>query len=694
MRTRRVLPAFLPLFFGITAPFVGTYAQSVAETPVQWASSALGASSEKRGEQYGEQYKASQALGHPSKLPQLGESPTAWAPQLADNPGDDWIQVGFPAPTPARQVVVAESVNPGSVVRVVVTDEAGTDHTVYTNPKPQPRPDPLLYVPLPDAGLTVAKVKVFINSGAIRGINQIDAIGLTATTGPITVGIRLAKDTPKDIVKENLGKGVNSAGQEVAPVISPDGRTLYFTRNFNKANIGSADHQDVWYSTLSSGSNGTPAGWSDAINMGPPINNASDNAISGISADGKTVYLLNIYQPNGGTTYGISKSIRTKAGWSFPAGLTIKNNYNLPEKESDNSVETELAVAPDERTLILSVRRRDTRGDRDLYATHLLPDKTWSEPIHMGNTINTADVESAPFLASDNRTLYFTSRGHAGYGNGDIYVSRRIGESWTDWSEPENLGPGINTPEWDGYFTIPAAGDFAYLSSRSNSLGEDDIFRLKLFPAIKPNPVAIISGQVLDAKTKKPLAAQVVAELFGQRKEITKVDYDPETGAFKLILPTQSQYTLKASKEGYFAPTDVIDLSKDKRFRDIKRNLYLLKIEPGQVITMREILFDQGHFELMTGADAELDRVVEMLNTHPTMEIMVEGHSDNQGEWDSNMKLSADRVQTVRNYLIDKGIPDTRIQTKAWGPSRPVASNETEEKRKLNRRVEFTILKM
>ena len=109
---------------------------------------------------------------------------------------------------------------------------------------------------------------------------------------------------------------------------------------------------------------------------------------------------------------------------------------------------------------------------------------------------------------------------------------------------------------------------------------------------------------------------------------------------------------------------------------------------------MREILFEQGLFTLMTGADAELDRVVDMLNKYPTMEILIGGHSDNQGEWESNMKLSADRVQTVKEYLVAKGIPDARIQTKAWGPSRPVASNETEEKRKLNRRVEFSILKM
>ena len=134
--------------------------------------------------------------------------------------------------------------------------------------------------------------------------------------------------------------------------------------------------------------------------------------------------------------------------------------------------------------------------------------------------VNTAEFESSPFLAADGRTLYFTSAGHAGFGNGDIFVSRRLDDPGDNWSEPENLGPAINTDEWDGYFTIPASGDYAYLSSRAGSLGEDDIFRLKLYPAIKPDPVAIISGQVLDAQSKKPIASEVTSAILGDTKEV------------------------------------------------------------------------------------------------------------------------------------------------------------------------------
>ena len=680
MRVWRILAGMLVMMFSFTT--------GQAQT-IQWASRVVGASSEKKGETYGEQYKASQALGRPSKVPELGESPCAWAPQTPDGAADEWIQVGFAKPIHARQIVVAENVNPGAVVRIIAIDEKGTEHPVFQTPGIQDRVDPLLRVFPKEAEFLCQQLKVIINGAAIKGINQIDAIGISEDTKPISVGINVSKDTPKDIQKENLGKTVNSPGQEVAPVIAPDGKTLYFTRNFNKANMGAADRQDVWYSTLGSSVGGTTPGWNEAVNIGSPINNAGDNAISSMATDGRTAYLINVYRPDGGLSFGISKSIRTKTGWSQPVECKIANNYNLHEKN-----QLEFCVSPDGRSIILAVQRKDTRGNRDLYISQQKPDNTWSEPVSLGNVINTADFESSPFLAADSRTLYFTSAGHPGYGNGDIFVSRRLDDSWNNWSEPENLGPSINTAEWDGYFTIPASGEYAYLSSRAGSLGEDDIFRLKLFPAIKPDPVAIVAGQVLDSKTQKPVAAAVVSKIVGDSKEVANVDYSPEMGEYKLILPTQKVYTMTASKEGYFPTTETLDLSKDKRFRDIRRNLYLVKIESGQKITMREVLFQQSQFALLPGANEELDRVVGMLEKYPSMDLLVEGHTDNQGDWEPNMKLAQDRVKVVKDYLIGKGIDEKRIQTKAWGPSKPVASNETEEKRKLNRRVEFTILKL
>ncbi len=655
---------------------------------VQWASRVIGASSEGKGDAYGQQFRAVQALGRPNKLPTLGVSPCAWSPLYPDGV-EEWLHVGFEKAMPVRQVVVGENVNPGAVVRVVVYDEQGNEHEVY-KASPEPRPDGVLRIMVKDTGLVGNAVKITLATAAIKGPNQIDAVGLSDSPKPVPVAVLVSKGTPKEIEKENLGKTVNTSGLEVAPVISPDGRSLYFTRSHHKDNMGSPNTQDVWLSTLQNGAPGEPATWSEATNMGSPVNNTGDNAISSISPDGRTIYLINVYKPDGGLVYGLSKSQKTKSGWSFPLECRMADNRNLHHENK-----LEFTVSPDGKVIVLAMQKKDALGDRDLYVSFRNEDFSWTAPKHMGTVVNSAATESSPFIGADSRTIYFTSEGHSGYGEGDIFVTRRQDDSWTVWSEPENLGPAINTPNWDGYFTIPASGEFAYLSSETNSLGENDIFRLKLFPSIKPDPVAIISGQVLDAQSRKPVASEVVSGLFREKdKVISKVEYDPETGEYKMILPTQKTYNLTASKEGYFPATELLDLSKDKRFRDIRRNLYLIPIQPGQKIVMREVLFEQGKFDLQPGADDELNKVVDMLVKYPNMELLVEGHTDNQGEWQPNMKLSEDRVEAVKCYLEDKGIVYTRVQTKAWGPSKPIASNETEDKRRQNRRVEFTILKM
>lgn len=655
-----------------------------AAQPIHWASEVVGFSSEGKGEPYSRQYQATQVLGRPSKLPNVGETPCAWSPANAESLSEEWVRVRFVKPVPIRQVVVAENINPGSVIQVSVFDRNGREHSIYQNQNPAPRTNPLLHIILPDSSLVGQEVKVVINPGKIKGPNQIDAIGITSSPTPVITSILLAKDTPKDLIKENLGKTINSPGEEVAPVITPDGRTLYFTRRYHAKNIGSAEFQDIWYSRQVSKDL-----WGEAVNLGPPINTPDHNAISGISPDGRTMYLTNIYKPDGTLAFGISRSIKTRNGWSTPVECKIKNHYNIHKRGN-----MEFTVSPNGRVMVIAVQRKDSYGDKDLYVTFLQPDQTWSEPSHMGPIINSADYEGTPFIASDSRTLYFSSSGHPEFGDGDIFVSRRLDSSWTRWSEPENLGPTINTTEWDGYFTIPASGDFAYLSSKENSMGNNDLFRMKLFPAIKPDPVAIVSGQVLDAVSKQLIASEVIASLAADNEEIIRVDFDPETGEYKMILPVQKVYHIKASKDGYFPSSETLDLSREKRFREIRRNLYLSPVKTGQKVVLQDVLFVQSKDELVSSSYAELDRVADLMRENPAMEILVEGHTDNQGEWDLNMKLSEDRVRVVKTYLKDKGVPENRIQTKAWGPSKPIASNSNEEKRKLNRRVEFTILKM
>lgn len=658
---------------------------------VQWASKLVGFSSEYIKEANGKEYRAVQALGYPNTIPPFGESACAWSPYNADSNVEEWIRVGFENPQKARQILIVENFNQGCITRVFAYDAAGKEVSVLENGMSVVSDvGRVLTLTVPDTNLVISGVKVVLNPMRVKGYNQIDAIGLKASSKPFELKINVYKDAPKEVIKENLGANVNTKGQEVAPVISIDGKTIYFTRGKFEGNVGGFEDQDVWYTTRQKDN------WEEAKNMGVPINNASDNGIMGISPDGKILYLMNVYRPDGTMTGGFSKSMRTKTGWSKPVEVKIEDFYNLPfiDKNKKEIYWLEANVAPKGDVLVMSVKRHDTNGDRDLYVCFLKNDGTWSRPQNMGSIINTADLECTPFIATDNKTLYFSSYGHAGYGGGDIFMTRRLDESWTKWSQPENLGPAINTPQWDGFLSIPASGDYAYMSSSQNSLGKEDIFRFKVYSAIRPEPVAIISGSVLDADTKKPVNTEIVTNLLKDNTNVSKVEYDPETGEYKIILPVQESYRLSAIKEGFFPLDEIVDLSKDKRFRDIKRNILLVPIKEGKKITPNSVMFEQSKFELVSQSLPDLDRIAEMMLKYATMEILIEGHTDNQGDFNLNMELSENRVKEVRKYLMSKGIPENRLQIKGWGSTKPVASNEIEETRKKNRRVEFTILKV
>jgi outer membrane protein OmpA-like peptidoglycan-associated protein len=446
--------------------------------------------------------------------------------------------------------------------------------------------------------------------------------------------------------------------------------------------------QDVWISRFINGK------WNEAENIGPPINNNDHNAISTISADGKNIYLVNAYLPDGKYKQGLSVSKKTNKGWAFPKEIKINDYYN-------NAKYTEFSLAPSGKVLVMACKRLETYGEKDLYVSFMKNDGTWSKPINMGANINTVQDEGTPFIASDSKTLYFSTQGLPGYGESDIFVSRRLDSTWTNWSEPENLGDRINTSKWDGYFTIPASGDYAYLSSEEKSTGGEyeDIFRVKLFPSIKPEPVAIIFGTVVNAMDKTPLSADVILEIMGDttKKSQMNAEFDPQTGEYKFVVPLKKTYMLNASKKGYISISDNIDLSKERSFREIKKNINLIPVQEGQKMILNNLFFEQGLFEIKSESYPELDRIVNLMKEFPTIEVLLEGHTHSTPEDDEklNLKLSGDRVNEVKKYLVEKGgIEERRIQIKAWGGSRPIASNQTEETRKKNRRVEFTILKL
>jgi outer membrane protein OmpA-like peptidoglycan-associated protein len=479
---------------------------------------------------------------------------------------------------------------------------------------------------------------------------------------------------------EHLGKEINSMYDEVLPVISSDGKTLYFSRFDHPQNTGGAKAgQDIWYSTLNDS-----AQWSAARNMGSPLNNNAGNFILSAFPDGNGLLVGGNYHNDNNP---ISISHKTHETWGIPESQIIKGLISTSETFF-------FSMGSDRKTLIIQSQGPDTRGEQDLYVSFLDHSGKWTKPMNLGPVVNSQKSEITPFLAADGKSLYFSSNGRAGLGKYDIYVSKRLDDTWQKWSVPKSLGPNINTKGSDAYYNIPASGDYAYYVSNFNSLGHGDIFRIRLHEDIKPHPVIAISGKVLDKKDNQPIGAKIsFYNLNDTIKEQGIAMSNTKTGEYKIILPCGSNYGYRAEAEGYIAMHENMDLIKINEYKEIKQNLYLIPIEIGGTVQLNNVFFEIGESILINTSYAELDELIKILTNKPTLEIEIQGHTDNHGDEKMNMVLSENRARVVKEYLIANGISESRVISKGYGSSHPLASNDDEETRKLNRRVNFVITK-
>jgi len=671
----------LPLVFLASISF-----SSTAQV-VQWASKVIEFSSELTPIQYA----AKQTLGKPNVLPAGGQSPNAWAPDRPNR--KEFLKLGYDNPISIRQIAIAESHNPSAIYRVFAYDQGGKEYLINTlNPMAIPLKGRMLNIFMEPTPYKVAAVKIEFDGGAVPDYYSIDAVAISDSNYPIIADIPTMQLLASGILIEVLDNNVNSEYKELNPLLSPDGKTLYFSRQNHPKNIGGVkDKEDIWYSELDSAGR-----WQLAQNLGA-LNNEGPNFINTIKAvtpDGKSalmVLLGNKYLDNGKMLAGVSISTNVGGVWSKPVALNIINDYNYAEKAN-------YFLADNRKTLLMSVERDDSQGDRDLYVTFMNADSTWSEPKNLGDVVNSAGEESAPFLASDDKTLYFSSTGFSGYGGNDVYVTRRLDDSWTNWSEPENLGPEINSPLEDLFFNIPAASEFAYYS-RGLSETNADIFRVKL-PIVKsPDAYITVRGKVIDKTTGEPVAAKIVYERLPDGKDTGISQTDPETGEYEIRLPTGQLYGLRAEAVGKMSESQNLDLRNIKTGQVIDKNFNLqpigvATIAPNATIVLNNIFFDFDKATLKPESAPELDRLIAMLKEKSTMEVEISGHTDNTGPAAYNMSLSERRAKTVVAYLVRGGIPKERLNVQFFGETKPTDTNDTKEGRGKNRRVEFLILKL
>jgi outer membrane protein OmpA-like peptidoglycan-associated protein len=656
---------------------------------VKWADKVLEYSSE-----FGKrQYSANQVVGKPNVLPNLGASPNAWSPKRKGNL--EFVKVGFNEPMQIQQIAIAETHNPGGIYQIFAYDPNGKEYLLNTfEPNYIPIEGRLFRFFFDKTPYEVAALKITIKSDLLTGHFGIDAIGISDSKEPIAVEINITNEINNDYVPIALGSNVNSEYNELRPLISPEAKTLFFSRQNHPENIGGVkDDEDIWFSERDS----TTGDWKKAMNAGKPLNNKGPNFISSISSDGRAMLLLlgNAYYSKNRMTQGVSMSIKNDDGtWSQPKNLDIINDYNLSAKAN-------YFLTNDMETIVMSVERKDSYGDRDLYVIFLKDDGTWTQPLNMGAQINSAAEDAAPFLASDGKTMFFSSKGFSGYGGYDIYLSRRLDDTWTNWSEPENLGAGFNSREDDIFFNFTENDEYAYFSRGTTE--NTDIYKVKLPYYQKPemlasliggkykNPNIIISikGKAFDSKTRKPIESSIefIRQMDNTQIELVAAD----TSGFVTTLSEGFNYQIIAKSEGHYNAIDSLDLRNIINSVEIEKNLYLDPIIKNQPIVLNNVYFDFDKATIRSESFPELDKISEMLLDNPNLHMTIDGHTCSLGSDEYNLNLSERRANSIMNYLLAKGVLASNLDHHGYGESRPKVPNTTEANRELNRRVEFQL---
>lgn len=626
-------------------------------------------------------YSVKQLLGKPNVYPWGDGSPSAWTPS---RPGRaEFVKVGFDNPKPIRQIAIAESYNPSALTKIYFYDEAGNEYLMIEREPVivnQPGRFLRLFTELTD--FNVAAVKLEFNGKTVPGYYSIDAIGISDSDIPIDLQLELVPNVKESLSAEKLDERINSPYEELKPILSPDGKHLFFGRKFHPGNVGGIeDYEDIWVSDLDTLKNE----WQEARNLGAPLNSDGPNWVSSITPDGNSLVLLigNEYDAKRNKLYsGVSISSKEGDGWSKPENLKIDDFYNMSEKAN-------FYLANSRKTMIMSITRDDSYGDRDLYVSFEKRDGTWTAPMNLGEEVNTATDETSPFLAADDKTLFFSSAGYIGFGKSDIYMTRRLDDTWQNWSQPYNMGPQVNSSGDDLFFSMPATGDYAYYT-REDSVGDMNIYRLQMPLFNELDPVITISGRVVDAETQEPLSAIVSYETL-DGKEVGKVHTDPTTGEYTITLPAGQEYQYIAKVDGYLPISENVDLTNQKESKRFSNDMIMAPIAEKAEIVLNNVFFEFDSDALLATSISELTRMVEVMNENSKIEVAIIGHTDNSGPDEYNQLLSERRAKSVVDYLMSKGIKESRLEYVGKGESEPAYPNDTKENRSKNRRVNFKV---
>lgn len=481
---------------------------------------------------------------------------------------------------------------------------------------------------------------------------------------------------------QNLGSLVNSNCDEYYPNLSPDELTMVFTRKipkFSGADPSSENTQEDFYI-----SNFTNGAWAKAQPIPGNVNTLNNEGAQTISGDGQLMVFAACNRDDGMGQCDLYYSKKINGKWSV--SKNIGNVVNTAYWESQPS------LSSDGRTIYFSSERPGGLGQSDIWKTTMNEFNKWTKPVNLGNVINTKEAETSPFIHQDGKTLYYCSNGHLGVGGFDIYFSKINEEG--KWSEPKDLGYPINTPKDEIGLVVNAQGNKAYItSSRDGGTGLQDLYSFELYKEARPESVTYIKGKVFDKETKKALKAEFELKDLTTGQSVTKSFSDESDGSFMICITPGKDYGLFVSSEGHMFYSENINLTTiSSSQKPFEINIPIEQIKKGSKIILKNIFFDTDSFRIKNNSESELNKLIAFMNSNVSIKIEIGGHTDNKGKSTYNLDLSQKRAKAVYDFLIKKGVAAIRLKYKGFGDTVPIATNDTEEGRALNRRTEMKIV--
>lgn len=496
---------------------------------------------------------------------------------------------------------------------------------------------------------------------------------------------------PKPFSIANIGIEINSEFDDYAAVVNGDETEMIFTSRRREGNMNenvgddNRPYEDIYISKRQGGS------WQPAINLGNIVNTRFNESNIALSPSGNTLF---IYRDGVGEGDIFSSTRQPDGSWSKPVPL--------PGAVNSSFYESSITITKDESTIFFASERPGGLGGIDIYSCTKDKKGAWTVVRNLGPGINTEFDEEGPFIDYDGKTLYFSSKGHNGMGGYDIFKATLINLEKKEWSEPENLGYPINTPDDDVFLVGTATPNrFYYSSVRPDGVGYSDIYLISDKKVTEDKPMTERKGvqpirflvEVVDAETKQPIGAK--ARMRGvDNTVIGSASLGTGSFEFGVMSTVPKEYTVSIEMEGYiFENVKVLLGRATEEPQTVSRKVLLRKVAIGEVSALRHVFFEFGKATLQETSNDELNMMITMMKQNVTMQVEISGHTDDVGSDSFNKKLSQQRADAVKGYLTSNGINGRRIKSIGYGEERPLVSNDDEEGgREINRRVEFKVI--